>query len=171
VKNVRGSVRQILSVLNCSSRGKKRQHDEPRSGAGSHSLLPPQHHRMACGDGPEPPLPLRHQSARPRGQRAPFRQAHHDHYSLVEARLLPAGVRVNRPRICRQRQVAPLLHPGRLKNRGGRRIGMTDSRPRKTSGSPRGCGARHDHNMLIISHPFYFHLRLCIHYFFSRHCY
>jgi hypothetical protein len=144
VKNARDSARQILSVLNCSSRGKKRRHDEPRSGAGSHSLLPPQR-RMACGGGPGP-LPLC-QSVRPRGQRAPHLRAHHGRYSLVEAhlpRLLPAGVCVKRQGVRRQRQVAPRpppLHPGCLKSQGRRRIRTTGSRPRKTSGSPRDCGA------------------------------
>lgn len=140
VKNARYSVQQILSVLNCSSRGKKRRHDEPRSGAGSQSLLPPWHRRMACGGGPGPPLPLRHPSARPRGQRVPHRRAHHGRYSLVEAQV-PVGVRVNRQGIRRQRQVAPPLHPGWLKSQGRRRIRMMGSRPRKTSGSPRDCAA------------------------------
>lgn len=139
-------MQQILNVLNCSSRGKKRRHDEPRSGADSHSLLllPPRHRRMACGGGPGPPLPLRHQPARPRGQRAPRRPAHHGRYSLVEAhlaRLLPAGVGVNRQGVRRQRQVAPSLHPGCLKSQGTRRKKTTGSRPRKTCGSPRDCGA------------------------------
>jgi hypothetical protein len=143
VKNARDSVRQILSVLNCSNRGKKRRHGEPRSGAGSHWLLPPRHRRMACGGGPGPPPPLRHRSARPRGQRAPHRRAHHGRYSLVEAHL-PAGVRVSRQRIRQQRQVplrSPPLHPGCLKSRGRRRIRTTGSRPRKASGSPQDCGA------------------------------
>jgi hypothetical protein len=144
VKNARNSVRQILSVLNCSSRGKKRRHDEPRSGAGSHPLLPLCHRRMAFGGGPGPPLPPRHQSARPHGQRAPHRRAHHGRYSLVEvhlARVLPAGVCVNRQGVRRQRQVPPPLHPESLKNQRSRRKRMMGSRPRKTSGSPRDCGA------------------------------
>jgi hypothetical protein len=159
VKNARDSVRQILSVLNCSSRGKKRRHDEPRSGAGNHSLLPPWHRRMACGGGPGP-QPLRHQSAHPRGQRAPHRRVHRGRYSLVEAHpRLPAGVCANRQGIRRQRQVAP---PLRLKSRGPR-IKTTGSRPRKTSGSPRDCGAR-------LSTFFFSHLPFpgCIlHYFFQ----
>lgn len=140
MKNARYSVQQILSVLNSSSRGKKRRHNEPRSGAGSRSLLPPRYRRMARGGGPGPPLPLRHQSARPRGQRAPHRRAHHGRYSLVEAQI-PVGVRANRQGIRRQRQVAPPLHPGCLKSQGRRRIRMTGSRPQKTSGSPRDCAA------------------------------
>jgi hypothetical protein len=146
VKNARDSVRQILKVLNCSNRGKKRRHDEPRSGAGSHSLLPPppRHRRMACGGGPGPPLPLRQQSARPRGQRAPHRPAHHGRYFLVEAhlaQLLPAGVHVYNQGVRRERQVAPPLHPGRLKSQGRRRKKTTGSRPPKTYGSLRDCGA------------------------------
>jgi hypothetical protein len=136
-----------LSVSNCSSRGKKRRHDERMSGAGNHSLLPPRRRRMACGGGPGPPLPLRHQSVRPHGQRAPHLRAHHGRYSLVEAhlpRLLPAGVCVNRQGVRRQRQVAPRpppLHPGGLKSQGRQSVRTTGSRPRKPPGSPRDCGA------------------------------
>jgi len=154
-------VRQIWNVLSSSSRGKKRRQDELRSGAGRHSLLPPPHRRMVCGGGPGPPLPLRHQPARPRGQRAPHRRAHHGHYSLVEVQV-PPGVRVNRQGIRQQRQVAPPLHLGRLKNQRSRR-------PRKTSGSPRDCGAN-TITVLILSHPFLFSsaiYRLCMHYFFQ----
>jgi hypothetical protein len=162
VKNVRDSVRQILNVLNCSNRGKKRRPDEPRSDAGSHPLLPPppaRHRKMACGGGPGLPLPLRQQSARPRGQRAPHRPVHHGRYSLVEAhqaRLLPAGVYVNRQGVRRQRQIAPTLHPGCLRNRRSRRRKTRGSSPRKTCGSPPDCGASMI-TVFIISPPFYIH--------------
>jgi hypothetical protein len=142
-RNARDSVQQTLSVLSYSSRGKKRRHDEPRSDAGSHPLRQTRHRRMACGGAPAHPLPLRQQSARPHGRRAPHCRAHRGRYSLVEAHLVPLlpGVSVNRQRVRRQRQVALLLHPGRPKSQRRRRIRTTGSRPPKASGSPRDCGA------------------------------
>lgn len=142
VRNARSSVRQILNVLNSNNRGKKRRHDEPRSGASNHQPRPPRQHRVACGGAPAPPPPLPPQPARPRGPRVLRRQAHHGRCSLVEARLLlPVGVSAKRQRLRRLRQVALLLHPGRLKSYERGKIRTTGSKVRKTFGNPRDCGA------------------------------
>lgn len=142
VRNARSSVRQILNVLNSNSRGKKRRHDEPRSDASSHQPRPPRQHRVACGGAPAPPPPLPHRPARPHDPRVPHRQAHHGRCSLAGARLLlPVGVSEKRQRLRRLRQVALLIHPGRLKSYERGKIRTTGFRLRKTSGNPRDYGA------------------------------
>ena len=140
-RNAKSSVRQILNVLSCSSRGKKRRHDEPRSGASSHPPRQPHQYRMACGGAPAPLLLLLHKSARPLDPRVLHRLLPHGPYSLAEARLLlPVGVRANKQRLRQLRQVTLLLHPGRLKSYVRRRTRTRCSRLQRTSGNPRDCG-------------------------------
>jgi hypothetical protein len=169
VRNVRDSVRRILSVSSCSNRGRKKLHDEPRNVGSSRPRRRPRLLRLrrtaAYGGAParRPPLPLR-RSALPRGPRAPrLRRARQECLVAVEVRpagLLPAGVlALNRPRTRGVRLVAPLLPRVRLKSQ---------TRLRKVSGGPRDCGVSNEILILVIHSPFMwsFSRAVCMHLLF-----
>ena len=141
-----------MSVSSCSSRGRRKRHDEPRSGAGNHRP-PPQLRRMACGVAPAFPQPNLLQSARPHAPRAPHLQAHQG-CLVAESRLAglhPDGVTVNRARARGLRQVPPLLHRVRPRSQEGRRTRMTGSRRRKMSGDLQDCGISNESTIIHFS--------------------
>jgi len=155
VRNARDSGRQILSLSSYSSRGKRKRHDEPRSGASSR-LLRPLLCRMVGGGAPALPPLLPHQPALLRVPRAPRPRAHQGYLVVEAAPAVQAGVLVNKQRARGLQRAALPLHLVHLQSQKRRRTRTTDSKARKTSGNPQDCGVSNEsitfHESFLVLH-------------------